>query len=312
MTDTSIEELRWSVPEPLVVGEALMDDGTVIVLRRHGNPEGTRIVLSHANGFAADSYYPFWSLLEDQFDLILYDFRNHGWNTMTSLDDHSIPTFVQDNARIGQAIEEHFGAKPRIGVFHSLSGQTAAVEASQTRGSYEALVLFDPFFCPPGCDPVHKRRLERTMSGMADAAQRRRSTFESADAYADRLQRNPAFERLRPGVAKLIAATTLREMSNGAGVELRCPREYEAKIYEQGLQYANSVAIDTLSCPVKVIGSDPIAPHSFLPTVAMNEILELNYDFIPETTHFLQLEEPEECVATMLDFVKEVVPSGTR
>lgn len=310
MTVSKKTEPRWSVPQPLAVEEAEMEDGASIFLRRHGNHEGIRIVLSHANGFAADAYYPFWSLLEDRYDLILYDFRNHGWNPTGSLDAHSIPTFVRDNERIARAIEAHFGAKPRVGVFHSLSGQTAAVEATLQTGSYEALVLFDPFFCPNGCDPMHRDRLERTMSGMAESAQRRRTTFESTTAYAERMRRSPAFERLQPGVVDLIARTTLRPAPDGSTFELRCPREYEAKIYEQGFQYASSVDINALTCPVKVIGSDPIEPHSFLPTVAMDEIIELNYDFVPETTHFLQLEEPEECVATMLDFIEQAIPSA--
>lgn len=305
-------EQQWLLPDPIATCEAKMEDGTVILLRRHGNPDGFRIVLSHANGFASDAYYPFWKLLEDRFDLILYDFRNHGWNTVTSLSAHNIPNFVEDNRCVANAIESQFGAKPRIGVFHSLSGQTAAVEASRVRDAYEALVLFDPFFCPPGCDPRHRARLEKTMGGMADAANRRRSTFESEDAYAERLHRSPAFERLRPGVTDLIARATLRKASVGTEFELRCPREYEAKIYEEGIQYARSVEIEALTCPVKVIGSDPVEPHSFLPTVAMDEIMALNYDFIPETTHFLQLEEPEECVATMLQFVSEVLPDAVR
>ncbi len=303
---------RWSVPKPIAVGKATMDDGTEISLRRHGNPDGTRMVLSHANGFATDAYYPFWRLLLDRFDLVVYDFRNHGWNAVTSFAAHNIPMFVDDNKYVAKAIEAQFGPKPRIGVFHSLSGQTAAVEASRVDNAYEALVLFDPFFCPPGCDPRHRARLEKNMGGMADAAKRRRSNFESAAAYAERLRRSPAFERLRPGVADLIARTTLRESADRSEFELRCPREYEAKIYEQGIQYVNSVEIEALSCPVKVIGSDPVEPHSFLPTVVMKEILELNYDFIPETTHFLQLEEPEECVATMLQFVSEVLPDSLR
>ena len=305
-------EQRWSLPNPIAVGGATMDDGTLIPLRRYGNPNGTRIVLSHANGFASDAYYPFWQLLLDRFDLVLYDFRNHGWNAVTSFSAHSIPTFVEDNKCIAEAIEVQFGPKPRIGVFHSLSGQTAAVEASRVEGAYEALVLFDPFFCPPGCDPRHRARLEKTMGGMADTARRRRTTFDSVEIYAERLRGSPAFERLRPGVADLIARATLREASVSSAFELRCPREYEAKIYEQGIEYASSVEIEALTCPVKVIGSDPIEPHSFLPTVAMNEILELNYDFIPETTHFLQLEEPEECVATMLEFMSEVIPNAIR
>ena len=40
------------------------------MFRRHGNPVGARLVLSHANGLAADAYYPFWSLLCDRFDPI--------------------------------------------------------------------------------------------------------------------------------------------------------------------------------------------------------------------------------------------------
>ena len=31
-----------------------MDDGTVIILRRHGNPSGPRLVLSHGCGLSAD------------------------------------------------------------------------------------------------------------------------------------------------------------------------------------------------------------------------------------------------------------------
>ncbi|MCY4096365.1 MAG: alpha/beta hydrolase [Gammaproteobacteria bacterium] len=304
------EQPRWLVPEALAVVEATMEDGTGISIRRHGNPDGTRIVLSHANGLASDAYYPFWSLLEDRFDLMVYDFRNHGWNSTGSLDAHSIPTFVSDNERVAETIEANFGAKPRVGVFHSLSGQTAAFEATQIQGAYSALVLFDPFFCPPGCDPQHKDRLERTMDGMVETARRRRTTYESTTAYADRMSRSPAFERLRPGVTNLIAEATLRRAAEEPAFELRCPPEYEAKIYEQGRTYASSVEIGALSCPVKVIGSDPVEPHSFLPTVAMDEIIALNYDFIPETTHFLQLEEPEECVAAMIDFIAKVLPNA--
>ena len=56
-------ETVWEVPEPTAVHDVRVDDETVITLRRHGNPEGPRLVLSHGNGLAIDLYYPFWSLL---------------------------------------------------------------------------------------------------------------------------------------------------------------------------------------------------------------------------------------------------------
>ncbi|MDE0273689.1 MAG: alpha/beta fold hydrolase [Gammaproteobacteria bacterium] len=154
-------EPSWIIPAPLVVVDAEMADGTLIVLRRHGNPAGPRVVLSHANGLAADAYYPFWSLLTDRFDVVVFDFRNHGWNAVGALDGHTIATFVDDMTQVARAIELHFGPKPAIGVFHSLSGQTAVLEACSGAGSFAALVLFDPFICPPGCHQGHSPDIAR-------------------------------------------------------------------------------------------------------------------------------------------------------
>ncbi len=49
-------------------------------------------------------------------------------------------------------------------------------------------------------------------------------------------------------------------------------------------------------------------PDSFMPTVDLSEILVLDYDFVPDTTHFLQLEEPETCVELMVEFLEAAVP----
>ena len=114
----------WEIPEPLETREVSVDDDTAVVLRRHGNPTGPRLVLSHGNGLAIDLYYPFWSLLADDFDLIVYDLRNHGWNSLSPLGDHSVPTLVRDHDRILEAIETNFGDKPKTGIFHSVSALT--------------------------------------------------------------------------------------------------------------------------------------------------------------------------------------------
>ena len=64
------------------------------------------------------------------------------------------------------------------------------------------------------------------------------------------------------------------------------------------------VDFGTLPCPTKVIGADPTVPYSYLPTIHLSEILTVDYDFIPETTHFLQLERPKECVAAVREFLE--------
>ena len=301
----------WEVPEPLATVDVPLDDGTSVTLRQHGNPEGTRLVLSHANGLSADSYYPFWSLLADRFDLILYDFRNHGWNPPADpagdLEAHNIETFIRDMEQVEQAIDRHFGERPKVGVFHSVSAQVAVLQAARG-GGFSALVLFDPFICPPGCAPQHVAALETTMRGLAEGARRRKGTFASEEAFADRIRRARPFERLVPGATDLIARTTLRRIPGETRYGLCCPPEYEARIYEQGLRWAMAVNVDNLPCPTKAIGADPTVQHSFMPSVDLSELLILDYDFVPETTHLLQLEAPGVCVHFMLEFLAQVLP----
>ena len=296
---------HWQVPEPLETAEVRAADGATIVLRRHGLADGPRLVLSHCNGFAADAYYPFWSLLTDRFDVVLFDLRNHGWNPVGDGERHGIGAFVDDHGPIAEAIDRHFGARRKIGVFHSVSAQSALIHATRSRESaYSALVLFDPVVCPPGCRPEDLRKVETMLRHLGEAALRRRERFASREEFVDRVLRAPAFQLLCPGAPELVARTTLRRASDGDGYELRCPREYEARISLEGPRWAEAVDLSRVSCPAKIIGSDPTVPFSFLPTVNLGEILALDYDFVPETTHLLQLERPAECVAAMLPFVE--------
>ena len=71
--------MTLEVPEPRDVFDVAMDDGAVLRLRRHGAGDADlRMYLSHGNGFAVDGYVPFWQPLADRFELIVFDFRNHG------------------------------------------------------------------------------------------------------------------------------------------------------------------------------------------------------------------------------------------
>ena len=259
------------------------------------------MVLSHANGLSTDSYYPFWSLLIDRFDLVLYDFRNHGWNPVGALRAHTIPTFVQDNASVVSTIDRNFGEKPKIGVFHSMSAVTAVLQAVEEK-AFSALVLFDPPTCAEARESQDIRKLA---SRLAERARNRQNRFAMREELTDRLLGSRAFELLLPGTADLIARTTLRPVADGGtGYQLCCPREYEAQVFEQ--LYSSAVAADirNLSCPTKIIGADPTVPFSFLPSVDLDDMVALDYDFVPDTTHFLQLERPEECTALMLDFLR--------
>ena len=302
---TNISETLWEIPEPLSSSDVRVDDDTVITLRRHGNPAGPRLVLSHGNGLAIDLYYPFWSLLLDDFDLIIYDLRNHGWNTVGSMQNHNIPTLVQDGDRVLAEIDRLFGKKPKIGVFHSVSALITLL--SPARGSqFSACVLFDPPLCKPDDD---YEEFDAAVTRTAAMTRRRAQRFRTRETLSEVLPFLPIFQRVVPGVCDLVARTTLRKCANGEGYELRCPREYEARIVDYARAFAVLVDFETLRCPIKVLGADPTLPYSYLPTLDLSHILTVDYDFLPESTHLLQLEQPEECVAELRDFIQSTARS---
>ncbi len=287
----------WEIPEPISVHEVCVDDDTKITLRRHGNPAGLRLVLSHGNGLAIDLYYPFWSLLTSEFDVIVYDLRNHGWNSVTSQRRHHLPAFVEDHDAILDAIDKQLGDKPKIGIFHSVSALATLLSPDYGQ-RYRARILYDPPVCKPDQYPLE---FDSATRRYAEMTLRRTERFESIAECVDFLRYIPAFNRVVPGVFDLFAKTTLRHSEQG--FVLRCPRDYEAQVIYYARAFAILVDFDKFRCPTKVIGADPTLPYSYLPSFDLSHIMGVDYDFLPDSTHLLQLEQPKECVKLMREFL---------
>ncbi len=295
----------WVIPAPSAVVEIRTDDGATIFVRRHGNPSGPRVLMTHGNGLAADLYYPFWSLLADRFDLVIYDLRSHGWNPVGDLRSQSFPNLARDNREVIKVIAREFGEKPMVGVYHSVSALVGLLDELRGAAGFSALMLFDLPICPPGGGPED---LEAVLGRVASRTRKRQDRFESREDFVESLRASRSFERMGLGLVELFAETTLRQSSDG-GYELSCPIEHEAVIYEYGfgwsMQTQQALEQVPLQCPVKVVGSDPTVPYSFLPAMDLKTLTMLNYDFLPETTHFLQLEQPHDCADAMTEFLQE-------
>ena len=287
----------WKVPEPLSVYDVRLDEHTVTTVRQHGNTSGPRLVLSHGNGLAIDLYFPFWSLLADDYELIVYDIRNHGWNGVDGRNDHNIPTLIHDHDLILDTIDRVYGNKITVGIFHSLSTIIPLMSFSDL---YSALVLFDPPLCKPGASQVE---LLAAAEKAAARIRRRGDRFKTKEEFADFLRYIPTFARVVPGVRELVADTTLRKTAEVNEYELRCPPEYEAQLMDYARSFFPLIDLDLLSCPTKIVGADPTLPYSYLPTFDFSNVMKVDYDFIPEATHFLQLEKPAECAAAIREFL---------
>lgn len=299
--------MRLTLPEPHQVFDLTMDDGARMTVRRHGNPDGIRLFLSHGNGFAVNGYLPFWGPLQEDFDLALFDMRNHGENPRTGGDGHNYRQFSSDLERIFQGVTDKLGHKTSVGVFHSMTARTAMKHAVEIGWRWDALVLFDPPSVPP-VDHWHYDAMrvfeKRLLDWAMDRTPRFNDPADLARDYAD----NRGHSRWVPGAHQLMAEAILRKDEGKDDWALVCRRELEAAIYLEALTLDLWPEADAFGGPTMLIGADPEmkgAPPTGRANRALHEENGITYEAIPGTGHLLQLEKPEACRTAMHRFFKE-------
>lgn len=281
-----------------------MSDGAVIRLRRHGVPGRTRLVLSHGNGLAIDAYALFWAPLARDYDLVVFDIRNHGENPLHEARSHTWQRIFADMPEIFDGIERCYGAARTVGAFHSLSALAALDSALRHGTGWAALALFDPPIVPPPGHPL--TQLERAdVTDLVKRTLRRPPRYVSPAVFAAQLARKPQFSRWQPEAFAAVALHTLRETADG-GWQLRNPRELEAHIFESKPDVGHWQGMSRLSCPTLLIAGDPRSPFA-APAAhaarAIHQEIGTEYAFVPDTTHFLQLEAPQACREELLSFL---------
>jgi pimeloyl-ACP methyl ester carboxylesterase len=298
-------ELIHEVPAPHRTIDAVMDDGAIIRIRQHGNPSGPRLALSHGNGLAIDGYLPFWAPLCDRYEVIAFDFRNHGQNPTHRLDHHNWPTFVSDLQRVFTLIQEHFGVKRTAGVFHSLSAVSATMHSQRMGARWDPLVLFDPPFYPRDGHPLRESQVNGE-NEIASRAERRTPAYHDPSELARLFRRY--FPRWQAAAHELMARATLRQDDATGKWVLACPREYEAHVFRSNRDTSAWLGLGRMPVAVKLICADPEVEDSGAPARIGQAIASeagVAYEAIPRTTHFLQIERPAECIRAMESFLAE-------
>jgi len=297
--------MNFVLPAPSTVFDVALEDGAAIRVRRYGNPRGPRILLSHGNGFAVDAYFPYWRHFLDAFDLVIFDFRNHGQNIPVVPANHTYDQLVRDLERVIQDVGARLGQKKTVGIFHSMSARTAMKHAIEVAWRWDALVLFDPPDVPPRGHP-HYETMAVFEARLTEFARKRRRAFASIDELTQDYLQSRATRNWVVGEHALMARSVLRRDPDGDGFVLVCAPENEAGIYQEAMTLNLWPKAAEFGGPVKLIGADPDAKGAPA-TAAANQALGIegvyDYDSVAGTGHLLQIERPEECFRLTREFL---------
>jgi pimeloyl-ACP methyl ester carboxylesterase len=297
--------MHFEIPTPSMTFDIPLEDGAAIRMRRHGNPDGVRILITHGNGFAADAYYPYWRHLLSRFDMMVFDFRNHGQNVPVVPSNHTYEQLSRDLERVAQGVRDKLGAKPTVGIFHSMSGRTAMKHAIEIGWRWDAMMLFDPPNVPPPGHPQYEA-MATFEAKLTEWAKNRRRRFDTVEQLVEEYNNSRPARLWVDGARELMARSVLRKAPDGNGYELTCAPENESAIYAQAITLNLWPKASEFGGPVTLIGCDPDfkgAPATGVANRALGTEGGYDYRIVPGTSHLLQIEKPEVCIELTLQFL---------
>lgn len=287
-------------------------DGVRLSARVHGPRHAPRLVLSHGNGLAIDGYRSFWTLLAGEFQVVVFDMRGHGRSDPGFKTRHNWSQFYDDMEVLRDALDQQLGAAPTFGVFHSLSAVTAAGHRRRYGPRWDGLLLFDPPFMPPDRHPVQALHTGE-MTVLTERVRQRRRRYRDEDELARQFARHPVFRRWRPEAYAQMARATLRADPAGDGLVLSCAPESEAHIYDTNSDPTLWRWFGKPGLPLMLVCSDPEAadapPSAHGGRAAASEF-GVRYQSLPDTSHFLQIEQPEACADITRRFCRAILSAS--
>jgi pimeloyl-ACP methyl ester carboxylesterase len=192
--------------------------------------DGPPALLHHANGFCAALWAPVAERLRPHFRVFAMDARGHGDSSKPrSREAYHWSHFGRDVEAVAAWLAERFG-RVGLGLGHSFGGTAIALAAIADPALFDCIVLVDPIVVPS--DAEARGRISQG-SQLAEGARKRREVWESREEARAKWQGKETFAGFVPQAFDLYLAEALADRPDGR-VELKCPGEVEAAIFEQG------------------------------------------------------------------------------
>ncbi len=243
---------------------------------------GAPIVLLHGTGFHGYVWKPIAQNLSRDGSVLALDQRGHG-DSFKPEHDYRWEGFADDLHQFLTALK--LTGVTAIG--HSAGATTIALYAAAHPGPIERAVLVDPILYPGS--PT----LEVAENPLAYRARKRRMVWESRTSMFHSYRVREPFKTWREDAlwAYIEEGTATRPDGH---VELKCPAEVEAQVFENAPKVDGFAALPQIDIPVLVlrgVSSDAFPEASAVRALALLRHGQLKN--VAGTTHFLPMERPE-------------------
>lgn len=192
-----------------------------------GEQNSRKLIIAHANGYAAGCYDYLIGALQADFHICALDFAGHGESESTLAFDSW--DFFRDQIRALLA-HKHWRRATAIG--HSLGGGSVLRAAIEDSPKFEKIIAFDPVML--GFLPILYVKLFG--NPMARTAAGRRSTFKNKEQALKIFDRHPANKSWERESVRTYVEYCIRD--RGGAAELCCDPKVEGQIFSQtGFSY---------------------------------------------------------------------------
>ncbi len=285
-------------------------------LRRFVDVDGTRLhyfdwggdgppaVLHHATGFHGYVWEPIARALSGRYRVVALDARGHG-DSVKPESGYAWEVFIHDLV----GFVDELGLRGALGVGHSLGGTVIAGAAAERPDLFERLVLVDMILFPR-----EFRNLSTTDNPMSLAARKRREVWASRQEAFESYRGRGPFRKWRDEALRCYVDHGVEE-ENGAGARLKCPGHIEAQVFGMASRYDAWGTLGRIAVPTLLVrGSESDAFSANDAEEARSRLARGSLLTVPDTTHFVPMEEPEEVVRAIEEFAgaRSRLPLETR
>jgi pimeloyl-ACP methyl ester carboxylesterase len=257
--------------------------------------------MAHATGFHARVWDQVINHLGRRY-VIAVDQRGHGRSEKTLIRHWRV--MGEDLA----AVVRELDLRDAIGVGHSMGGHAMAEAAAACPDRFRRLVLIDPVIFGPS-DYRRAEGMVEQLGGQTHPTAKRRNRFTSPGEMFERFRDRPPYARFDPSVLRDHCEYGLLSAPDDDGYVLACPPEVEASVYmSSGTNGSVYQSIRSVQIPVMILRArGPSGERDMMDFVSSPTWPGLVHEFpdghelhLPEHTHFLPMEEPEQAAGYIL------------